>query len=56
MKSIVGNGQPGRLNKLENKVNRHDLYIAGAMGAAILIGYVLRYGSALLPVMLAHVK
>jgi len=56
MKSIVGNGQPGRLNKLENKVNRHDLYIAGAMGAAVLIGYVLRYGSALLPVMLAHVK
>jgi len=56
MKSIVGNGQPGRLNKLENKVNKHDLYIAGAVGAAVLIGYVLQYGSALLPVILAHVK
>jgi hypothetical protein len=52
MKSIVGNGQPGRLNKLEDKVNKHDLYIAGAVGAAVLLTYILQYCISLLPVML----
>jgi len=56
MKSIVGNGQPGRLNKLENKVNKHDLYIASAVGAAVVLTYCLQYAISLLPTLLGYAK
>ena len=52
MKGIVGNGQPGRLNKLETKVSRHDWYLAGAVGAALILGYVVEYAIALAPTLL----
>lgn len=56
MKGIVGNGQPGRLSKLEAKVAKHEWYLAVAIGAALILGYVVQYAVALAPTMLRSGK
>ena len=37
MRSLVGNGQPGRVSELESRVERHEAFIqrAGGIGAAL---------------------
>ncbi len=50
MKTVVGNGQKGRLDKLEEKVDHHGWYIALAIGGAAVVGYLLSYGVSLAPI------
>jgi hypothetical protein len=38
MKSLLGNGQPGRLVKLEEKVTRHETALQRAVGIGALGG------------------
>jgi hypothetical protein len=52
MKSLVGNGQPGRVGKLEKKVERHDKYLYMLFGVAALLNVVIKYGIELLPKLL----
>ena len=37
MRSLVGNGQPGRLQRLEERVARHETFVqrAGGVGVAL---------------------
>jgi hypothetical protein len=41
MTSITGNGQPGRLQQLEDKVRSHDHLFWLLTGAGIVLGWVL---------------
>lgn len=41
MKALVGNGQPGRLRMIEEKVDRHESVINRAAGMVGLIGALL---------------
>ena len=41
MKSIVGNGQPGRLQHIESSVERHDATLQKFAGAGVLFGSLL---------------
>lgn len=42
MTALVGNGQPGRLTYLENKVRNHERLIWVSVGAAALAGFGIR--------------
>lgn len=50
MKSVVGNGAPGRLSKLEDKVDHIEWWIALAIGGGAVLGYLIAYGVSMLPV------
>jgi hypothetical protein len=41
MKALMGNGQPGRLHELEEKVARHEAYANRAAGVGALAGTLL---------------
>lgn len=41
MTSIAGNGQPGRLQKLEEKVHSHDRLFWLLTGGGIVFGWIL---------------
>jgi hypothetical protein len=41
MTSIAGNGQPGRLQQLEDKVRSHDRLFWLLTGAGIVFGWIL---------------
>jgi hypothetical protein len=43
MKSLVGNGQPGRVSKLEAKVDRLEWYLALAIGGSVAAGFILQW-------------
>ncbi len=50
MRALVGNGQPGRMTKLEERVDEHERFVqrAGGIGAALgglitLVHFVLDY-------------
>lgn len=45
---LVGNGQPGRIKLLEDKVSLHEKYLWLVMGGGIAIGWILHYGMAAL--------
>lgn len=52
MSSLVGNGQPGRVKILEDKVEQHGKYIYGAIiGLVVLEGLFHWLASALTPVL-----
>jgi len=38
MRSLLGNGQPGRIRELEARVERHESYVQRATGVAALAG------------------
>ena len=38
MKNLLGNGQPGRLRKLEEKVEKHESALQRAVGIGAFIG------------------
>jgi hypothetical protein len=40
MKSLIGNGQPGRISMLEKKVARHDRYFYWGTGCVVALGTV----------------
>jgi hypothetical protein len=42
MESLLGNGQPGRIARLEAKVRRHDRLIWIAVGGATVLGWIVR--------------
>lgn len=44
MKSLVGNGQPGRVSKLEAKVDRLEWYLALAIGGGVASSFILNWG------------
>jgi hypothetical protein len=50
VKSVVGNGQPGRLSNLEKRVARHEWFLGLAIGGAAVVGYLLSYGVSLAPI------
>lgn len=39
-KSLFGNGQPGIIERIENKVNRHDKWIYIATGAIVTMQFL----------------
>ena len=39
--TLIGNGQPGRIQKLEDKIKRHDHFIWLTTGGGVVIGYIL---------------
>jgi hypothetical protein len=39
---LVGDGQPGRIGRLEEKVQRHERVLWSASGAGLVIGWFLR--------------
>ena len=41
MKSLVGNGQPGRLKQIEQRVEKHEAVVQRAVGIAGLAGTAL---------------
>jgi hypothetical protein len=41
MKSLLGNGQPGRLHHLESSVERHETALQKFAGAGVLFGSLL---------------
>jgi hypothetical protein len=41
MKQLVGNGQPGRLHQLEERVDQHERAMQRVQGAGALIGVVI---------------
>ena len=52
MASLVGNGQPGRVKILEDKVEQHGKYIYGAIiGLVVLEGIFHWIASAITPVL-----
>lgn len=44
MKSLVGNGQPGRVQKLEKRVDRLEWWAALAIGAGVFGSYLIHWG------------
>jgi len=56
MRSLVGNGQPGRMDKLERRVERHGWYIALAVGGVGVLGFLISNGITLLPTLLGSGK
>ena len=44
MKSLVGNGQPGRVSKLESKVDKLEWYAAVCIGAGMFGSYLIHWG------------
>jgi hypothetical protein len=38
MRSLMGNGQPGRLNKLEKRVEAHEVSLQRARGVGVALG------------------
>ena len=43
MKALIGNGQPGRVGKLETAVSMHDKHINRLIGALILINLLFSF-------------
>ncbi|MCU1284997.1 MAG: hypothetical protein JWO13_1347 [Acidobacteriales bacterium] len=41
MKALIGNGQPGRLRRMEERVERHEAVVQRAIGIAGLAGVML---------------
>jgi len=41
MHSLLGNGQPGRLREVEQRVERHEAFVQRAGGLGALLGTVL---------------
>jgi hypothetical protein len=41
MKALIGNGQPGRLRHMEDRVERHEAMVQRSIGIAGLLGVVL---------------
>jgi len=41
MKTLLGNGQPGRLRRMEQRVEEHEALVQRAVGIAALAGTVL---------------
>ena len=41
MRSLLGNGQPGRLREVEQRVERHEAFVQRAGGLGALLGTVL---------------
>lgn len=41
MHSLLGNGQPGRLYEVEQRVERHEAFVQRAGGLGVLLGTVL---------------
>jgi hypothetical protein len=39
---LVGNGQPGRVQRLEEKVRRHDRVLWMVSGAGVVAGWLLK--------------
>jgi hypothetical protein len=54
MKSLVGNGQPGRIGQLEKKVDRHEWYFAIAIGGAMVGSYMVEHGWNIVSVIFGH--
>lgn len=42
LEGLVGNGQPGRMDKLERKVSLHEKVLWTCWGGALVVGYVIR--------------
>jgi NAD(P)H-dependent FMN reductase len=42
MAELAGNGQPGRIQRLEDKVRAHDRLIWMTAGAGVVLGWLLR--------------
>jgi len=42
MTQLLGNGQPGRIQWLEEKVRTHDRLIWMATGAGVIVGWLLQ--------------
>lgn len=40
MRALVGNGQPGRLQKLEARVDKHEALVQRAAGIGALAGFM----------------
>ena len=41
MRALLGNGQPGRLHELEQRVERHDALVQRAGGIGALFGFLI---------------
>ena len=39
---LIGNGQPGRISIIEKRVGRLEFYLAIAIGAGTIIGWVIQ--------------
>lgn len=44
IKSLIGNGQPGRVGRLEDKVSSHDKIINRLIGGLLVINSLLGFG------------
>lgn len=44
MKALVGNGQPGRITKIESRISWAERVLYGGWGAAIAIGFLAKLG------------
>lgn len=43
MDMLVGNGQPGRITALEQRVGRHEKFVWVITTGGVLLGWLLRY-------------
>ena len=41
MRNLIGNGQPGRIARIEARVERHEVFVERAGGIALLVGPLL---------------
>ena len=43
MDTLVGNGQPGRIAELEERVGRHEKFVWAITAGGVVLGWLLRY-------------
>jgi hypothetical protein len=43
MDMLVGNGQPGRITALEDRVGRHEKFVWVVTGGGVILGWLLHY-------------